>query len=219
MKQATFFICCGLLILASAAATLTLYPQLPAWVPIHWDLHGHVNGYGPSWMMFVMGPALMAALVILFSILPWLSPKRFEVTPFNESYRFVALVVVAMVGYIQVIAMWAALSGQVDVLRAILVGIAIAIALIGNLMGKIRTNFWMGIRTPWTLANERVWYLTHRLAGKVFVVTSLACLIALFAGAPLIVSGLLLAAGPCIPAVYSYFYYKQLERASDQNAS
>jgi len=65
--------------------------------------------------------------------------------------------------------LWAAVAGPIDITRALLAGVLLMLALIGNVLGKVRRNFWIGVRTPWTLANERVWNDTNRLAGRLFV--------------------------------------------------
>jgi uncharacterized membrane protein len=85
-------------------------------------------------------------------------------------------------------------------------------ALLGNVMGKVRRNFYVGVRTPWALANERVWNATHRFAAKTFVaagVIGLALTLLGFTGWPVFV---LLMAGLLAPVAYSLVFYKQLER-------
>jgi uncharacterized membrane protein len=69
----------AVVILAVIAGTIVAYPSLPNVVPIHWDAQGHANGWGPKWSLFLYGPGLMLFMVLMFSALPWLSPKKFEV--------------------------------------------------------------------------------------------------------------------------------------------
>ncbi|MES3020896.1 MAG: SdpI family protein [Pseudomonadota bacterium] len=217
MKKANLMLC-GLMILTSLAITLALYPQLPGQMPVHWGADGAVDGYGPRWSVFLMGPGLMALMVLLFAALPKLSPKRFEVESFEDVYGYVAVLVTAATGYFQAVAIWAALSPQLDMRNAVLGGIALLIGLIGNVMGKVRRNYWLGIRTPWTLSSDRVWYATHRLAGKLMVGSALACALGMVVGAPMLVGVALLALGALIPAAYSLVYYKRLEKAGDLHA-
>jgi uncharacterized membrane protein len=104
-------------------------------------------------------------------------------------------------------------TGALDIGRALLGGIGIAIVLLGNVLGKVKRNFWLGVRTPWTLASDRVWYATHRLAGKSMVTGGLVVLAAALAGLPgYVATGALLAAA-LVPVVFSLVYYKRLERA------
>jgi uncharacterized membrane protein len=97
--------------------------------------------------------------------------------------------------------------------RALFGGIAVFIGLLGNVMGKVRRNFWIGIRTPWTLASEKVWYSTHRFAGKTMVLGAILSLAGVVAGLPIGVCLALAIAGVLVPALYSLLVYKRLERS------
>jgi uncharacterized membrane protein len=82
----------------------------------------------------------------------------------------------------------------------------------GNVMGKVRRNFFIGVRTPWTLANERVWYATHRFAAKSMVAAGILAFIAAITGAPFLICLVLILLGVLTPVVYSLICYKGLER-------
>ncbi|MES2150529.1 MAG: DUF1648 domain-containing protein [Pseudomonadota bacterium] len=207
-----YYLLCSILLLAALLLSALAYPQLPAQIPTHWNASGKADGFGPRQMIF-MGPLLMAGAMALFAILPWLSPRRFAIEAFQATYWFIMLVVVGMFAYIDVATLWATQSGSMDAGRAMLGGIAVFMALIGNVMGKVRRNFWIGIRTPWTLASEKVWYATHRLAGKAMVAGALVCLLGVVLGVPVQLCIAALVAGPLLPLVYSLVYYKQLERS------
>jgi uncharacterized membrane protein len=195
------------------------YPSLPNVVPIHWDAHGHANGWGPKWSLFLYGPGLMLFMVLMFSALPWLSPKKFEVDSFRATYLYIMIILVAMMAYCNLLILLAALGSLggivLDVTRAVEGGVCLLIALLGNVLGKVRRNFFVGIRTPWTIANERVWNATHRLAARTFFAGGLLGLLAVILGAPfwLPITAILIAA--LGPAVYSLVFYKQLERRGE----
>lgn len=202
-----------LLTAAVLAATIAAYPHLPDVVPRHWDLHGVPNGYSPRWTLF-LGPVLMAGILLLTWGLPWLSPKRYELESFRSTYLQVMLMTVGMLAYCDAMVLWIGVGHRVNVPRAVLGAVCLFFVLVGNVMGKLRRNFYIGVRTPWALASERVWNATHRLAAKTFVLGGLA-------GMALVTLGLygwpvaaLLAAG-LIPVVYSLYFYKQLERRGE----
>ena len=199
-------------ILAVFAGTVVAYPHLPATVPIHWDARGHVNGWGPKWSLFIFGPGLIAFMVLLFSVLPWLSPKKFEIDSFRATYLYIMIVVVAMLAYIHILVLCAALGVTLDMTRAIEGGICLLIALLGNVMGKVRRNFFVGIRTPWTLANEQVWNATHRFAAKTLFAGGVIGLLAVILRAAFWAPMAAILVGALVPAIYSLVIYKQLER-------
>lgn len=208
----SYYLIAALIVLASFVATMTVYPQLPNFVPTHWNIHNRVNGYSPKWALFLIGPGFMAGIIMLFYFLPWLSPKQFEVDAFRSTYLQIMVIIVAMQGYFHGVILWTSLGHGVDVGRAIVGGVSLLFALLGNLMGKVRRNFYIGVRTPWTLANERVWNATHRFAAKTFVAAGVIGLLLTllgFTGWPVFV---LLMAGVLAPAAYSLVFYKQLEQ-------
>jgi uncharacterized membrane protein len=212
MTTRIYYLIAALIVLATLIATVMIYPQLPNVVPTHWDINNHVNGYSPKWVLFVLGPGLMGGLVLLFCILPWLSPRQFEIDSFRSTYLQIMLIIIAALGYFHAVILWAVLGHAIDIGRAIVGGICLLFALLGSLMSKVRRNFYVGIRTPWALANERVWEATHLFAAKTFVGTGVTGLILTLAGVsgwPVII--LLVAAGAA-PMAYSLLFYKQLER-------
>ena len=205
----------GLMTAAALVTTWLAYPILPSMVATHWDVHGKANGFSPKWMLFLLGPGLLAATTLLIWLLPWLSPKSFAVEEFRPTFLQIMLMTAALLAYIYAIILWTALGRAVNIGHALSGGICLFFLLLGNLMGKVRRNFFIGIRTPWTLANERVWYATHRFAAKTMVAGGLVGLLITAAGFrswPAIAAALL---GALIPAGYSLYFYKQLERRGE----
>jgi uncharacterized membrane protein len=168
-------------------------------------------------MAFLM-PAVMAGALVVFGVLPRLSPRRFSVDAFSDTYWYCAMLLVGLLGFVQAMLLWGAIGqAAADLPRYLLAGIAVFTAMLGNVMGKVRRNFWIGVRTPWTLANERVWYSTHRLAAKTMVGASAIAVVTALAGRPA-VSVWLVVAGALVPAAYSLLYYKRLERSGGLGA-
>jgi uncharacterized membrane protein len=211
-----YYYLAGILLTAAAlVATVAAYPQLPASVPTHWNIHGQPNGYSPRWALYLFGPGLMAGIVLLTRLLPWLSPKHFEVESFRSTYIQMMLMIVGIWAYLDAVILWAGVGHRVNEGRAIAGGVCLLFALLGNVMGRVRRNFYIGVRTPWALASERVWNATHRLAAKTFVLGGLAGLALVAMGVngwPPVVAIL---AGAFVPAVYSLVYSKRLERRGE----
>src|SRR5580698_6608003 len=122
-------------ILATLAGTAVAYPHLPNIVPMHWDFQGHVNGWGPKWWLFLTGPGGMLFMVLLFSALPWLSPRKFEVDSFRATYLYIMIALVALLAYVHLLILFSALGVVVDVSRALEGGVSLHFALLGNVLG------------------------------------------------------------------------------------
>ena len=212
-----YYLGAGTVILATLAGTVVAYPHLPNIVPMHWDAHGNVNGWGPKSSLFLFGPGLMLLIVLMFSALPWLSPKKFEVDSFRATYLYIMIVTVAMLAYCHLLVLAAGLGMSLDISRAIEGGVSLLMALLGNVMGKVRRNFYIGIRTPWTIADERVWNATHRFAAKTFFAGGLAGLILVILRAPFWAPMTTILLAALIPVAYSLVFYKQLERRGERN--
>jgi len=210
MKQ-RFLLLSALLTLAASGFCAWLYPDLPASIPTHWNSHGVADGFSPRLGIFVYS-ALMLAAIAAWRALPSLSPQRFTIDAFAPTWWQGGVMLVAFIGYVQCLHAWAAYSGGTDMGRATLAGLALLFAFTGNVMGKVRRNFWFGVRTPWALANERVWYATHRMAARAMVAGAALALLLLLLRAPNSWAVAVLATSALLPAAWSLLYYKRLER-------
>ena len=214
MKR-NYFLIGGLMVIAVLVATLTVYPHLPERVPSHWNSQGQADAFSAKWTLFATMPGIMVGLMVLFAGLQWLSPRHFEVDTFRSTYLYIMLVVLGLFAYVQGVSLWAAAGGHFRMDRVIMGGIGLLIALMGNVMGKVQRNFYIGIRTPWTLANERVWYATHRFGAKVFVVGGVLALALALAGAGFWIPFATVLVAAFSPVVYSLVYYKRLEHRGE----
>jgi uncharacterized membrane protein len=215
----TYWIIALALTIAAWGASAWLYPSLPERIPTHWNLGGEVDGWGDKTWAAFLTPALMIAILLLFVFLPALSPKHFEVDRSRSTYLYIMVLFMALLAYFHGVIMYATWQevgpgvAPIDLGRALLGGIFLFLAFVVGVIRKLQKNFYIGIRVPWTLASDRVWKDTHRLAGWIMVgvgVVGLA-LIAL-GGSPIWAFGVLIAS-MAIPVVYSFVHYKALERS------
>jgi uncharacterized membrane protein len=201
---------CLLLIAVACAVTWHFWPLLPERVPVHWNAAGEVNGFCPRAAFWLLGPGLMTLATLGGLLMPYLSPRRFDVQRFEATYSYLVVVTVTMMAYVYTLVLLDVLHGGVPMHRAIPAGISVLLILIGNPMGKVRRNFFIGIRTPWTLASEAVWYSTHRLAARLMVASGVLGLLAVWLGAShWMLLALMLAWAP-LAAGYSLLLYKRL---------
>ena len=213
MTRAAWFTAIGLIVTVWLG-TAVVYGSLPDRVPTHWNLRGQVDAYGPKALAALPMPMVMVGLLALFAALPWLSPAQFKLEDFRSTYGFLVVVVLAMQGFIHTVILLGAMGYQFDMTKWLVAGTLFGVGLMGNVMGKVRRNFFVGFRVPWTLASERVWNETHRLAAWLtFSVGLLGSALALM-GYPLVaLASLVLIV--VIPTSFSLFRYKQLERRGE----
>jgi uncharacterized membrane protein len=210
----TYWACGILLVVAAFAAAAGLYPSLPERIPMHLNIRGEVDGWGSRGSAWLM-PGVMLGLLGLFAILPALSPRPFDLGKSRTVYLFIMVLTIALMGYIHGLMLWAALRPRLDVSRALVGGVMLMLALMGNVLGKIKRNLYMGVRTPWTLASERVWSDTHRVAAWWFVGSGLLGFFLCLVGLPVWVALIPLAPALVWPIVFSYLRYKDLERRGE----
>jgi uncharacterized membrane protein len=163
------------------------------------------------WGPFVL-PLTMAGVFVLLRVLPHISPRDYEMDPFRPAYGAMQFAILGLLFALSVVVLLTALGWAVPVNRVVPVGIGALLVIIGNFMGKVTTNYFAGIRTPWTLADPEVWLRTHRFAGKVLVIAGMVSAVAGSLGADirLVAAGVVVTA--LAPSVYSYVIYRRLER-------
>lgn len=197
----------------TAAAVAFLYPGLPEQIPTNWGFNGEVSYSSKNtiWIITV----ILILLAFLYDFLPYIDPRRRNYLKFGKIYDFLGVALqfflAVMIGIILCESYY---PGRIETFRVIFVMIALLFLLIGNYLPKIQSNFYMGIKTPWTLSSDEVWRKTHRLAGKLYV----GCGILLFPSAAFLPSAaagtvlFVLAIGSSlIVTLASYLWWKKLE--------
>jgi uncharacterized membrane protein len=203
-----------LIIALMAAASLWAWGELPPGqsMPIHWNIHGEIDGWAPKEMALLFLPGMALLLSGVMAILPRFDPRRSNLAKSAKLYivGWIGGLVVLLGAHVAVIL--TAMGVAVPIDRLVPPTLGIFLAILGNYLGKTRSNFFAGVRTPWTLSSEYSWEKTHRLAGRLFVATGLvAVALSLFAIAPLPLYGLL--AGVFVTVivslVMSYVYWRR----------
>jgi uncharacterized membrane protein len=208
----------GAVAAAGFAIGAAFYPKLPNPCPTHWDISGQPDGYGSPLQMALLFPSIVTGTGLMLVVLPLLGPFRRNLEEFRLTYGRICIFVMLVLVGMQVIFLLKAGGAAFRLGPAVAILVGLIIAVLGNWMGKIRRNFYMGIRTPWTLANEVVWEKTHRAGGRVFVAAGLASAL----------GGLLLPDPACYFVVigtvgaaalwcagYSYYVYRRLGQVDD----
>lgn len=200
-----------LLVVLSFVLSAALYSRLPDPVPSHWDAYGNVDGYTPKPLGAFLLPLTMAAVYALLVVLPRISPRGFAMDRFRGAFEIVQVTILAFLFLVNTVVLLAGIGVPVPIDRVLQAGTGLLFVVLGNYMGKFTRNFFAGIRTPWTLANEEVWLRTHRLAGKLFVAAGIVIFVSglLRGGTAPLLAAAIVAGG--VPAIYSYLLYRRLE--------
>ena len=204
-----FILLNSMVVLFGFISSLLIYSSLPDIMAIHWDIDGNIDGYSKKNFTLFLLPSLMLAIFILLFVITKHKNLGSKIERFPETYGYLGCAILIFMAYVHVVLITANLENNFEPLKYIISGMALLFIFIGNLLPKIKTNMAVGIRTPWTLNNEAVWFHTHRLAGKLVVAISLFVFVANFIGLEPVISVGLLVASLLIPAVYSYVISKR----------
>lgn len=209
------------LIGAMLVFSAVIYSRLPARVPIHWNINGDADDYGTRELAALFVPGLSLGLWLLFQILPKLdpltitSPDRFSYAPFLDTFRrFLNFILLFMAG-LHVTTLGIALGWPIQIGQVMMIGIGLLFAGLGNEFGRLKRNSFAGIRVPWTLANEDVWRISHRVGGRAFVIVGLVSVLCGLIVPPetgIIVLMILVLGWVVFTMVYSYAVSRRIAR-------
>jgi immunity protein, SdpI family len=196
---------------AAFLLSVVLYSRLPERIPSHWNARGQID----SWISKPFGPfldpAIMTGVFLIFLALPAISPRGFRFEGFRPAWGVLQAAILGFLLFIHALTLMAAMGRPVDMKRGAEAGIGLLIAVLGNFLGKVTRNFFVGIRTPWTLASEEVWLRTHRLGGKLFVLAGLTVFVVALAGGAQPVIFAVVGAAALASVVASYLFYRRIE--------
>jgi uncharacterized membrane protein len=198
------------LVMVAFVITIYFYPQMPEKMAMHWNAKGQVDGYTNKNSGIFLMPFMMAGIAILLYFIPCLDPRRRNIERFRPYYEgfIVVLSVFLLAVQYQVILWNLGIKLSPNIFMPVAVGLLFFY--IGFLCEKAKSNWFIGIRTPWTLSSDRVWEKTHRLGGILFKITGIIAITGIFfqkyAFLFVIVSAFALTA---ITIIYSFVIYKQ----------
>lgn len=198
------------LVLLSFILSIYFYPQVPDQMATHWDSQGEVNGYmSKFWGSFFM-PLLITGLVILFLVIPKIDPRKENIEMFRKHYEGFRLVLIIFLVLVHLhILLWNT-GTQISPNAVIPLGIGLLFYYAGVLTENAEQNWFIGIRTPWTLSSENVWKRTNCLGGKLFRIAGITAFSGVFfpeyAIYFILVPAVIVVV---ITVVYSYLEYKK----------
>ena len=211
--RTTIFISITLIAIAVLAGLL-LWNRLPDPMPGHWNAAGEIDGYiSKFWGVFLV-PIISIALTGLFLIIPRIDPLKANIAQFRAAFNWFIVVFMAYMLYVYALTLVAALGTPFNMTLMLLPAVGLLFIGMGYLMSGAKRNFFIGIRTPWTLSSDTVWDKTHKLGSKLFMLGGVVTILCAFLGE----SGIwiMLAAmlgASFVPVVYSYVLYQRETKA------
>ncbi len=198
-----------LLLTLSWAASFYFYRHFPDRVVTHWNVAGQPDGWSGKGFAAFFFPGLLSGIYLLFLFLPMLDPKKNRYVEFSKVYDVFRNLILGIMVIIYFIASVSNLGVYLNVGALVPSLIGLLFLIMGNYMGKIKPNWFVGIRTPWTMSSEEVWNKTHRFGGKAFMLSgaliALSGLVPLPLRLPLFVFAIMIILFGTI--VYSYLVY------------
>jgi uncharacterized membrane protein len=213
--RARFGLAAAVAVLAGAVGAVAA-PDLPAELVTNWDASGEPNGTLAKTPALVLVPALTLGLVGLLAVLPKLDPLGENIESFRDQYDWFAVVLSVFLSGVHLGVVAFNLGYEFDFTLLMLAGMAALFYYIGIVLDHAERNWFVGIRTPWTLSSDEVWARTHDLGATLFKLTGVVSAVGLLLGdlALFVLIGAATVTA-VVTTVYSYYIYRQLDDGGD----
>ncbi|MCM3544982.1 hypothetical protein COL23_00355 [Priestia aryabhattai] len=197
--------------LLTLVAWLIALPHLPATMPIHWGANGEADGFATKINAMILTVGIMVLIYFIIAFVPRIDPRKENYKYFSKTYNIVLNAVLLLFFFVNMSTILQGLGYNVPMAYIAPIMAGLVFIIIGNYLQRVRSNYFMGIRTPWTLSNETVWKKTHRLSGKLFFIGGLLILISAFLpdGYKSVIMWGSIVLCVAIPYLYSYLAYKK----------
>ena len=212
MSTRTTTIVVLIMLMAATLAGLLLWNRLPDSMASHWNIHDQADGYMPKFWGVFMLPLITLGMILLFLVVPSIDPLKANIAQFREAFNlFIVLMAGFMIYLYGLTLAWNLGYNEFRMSGAMLPAIGLLLIFIGFMLRKAKRNFFIGIRTPWTLSSDHVWNETHRIGAVLFMISGALAFVGGFFGgatafwmmfAPIIGSTLFL-------LVYSFMLYQR----------
>ncbi|MEH7606834.1 SdpI family protein [Priestia megaterium] len=200
----------GITVLTLVAWLIAL-PHLPATMPIHWGANGEADGFATKINAMILTVGIMVLIYFIIAFVPRIDPRKENYKYFSKTYNILLNAVLLLFFFVNMSTILQGLGYNVPMSYIAPIMAGLVFIIIGNYLQRVRSNYFMGIRTPWTLSNETVWKKTHRLSGKIFFIGGLLILISAFLpdGYKSVIMWGSIVLCVAVPYLYSYLAYKK----------
>jgi len=202
-----------LILLSPFLYALLVWHAIPERVPIHFDANGAPDGYSGKTFALLLVPVMNILIYFVLFFVPRIDPRKKNYAFFGSSYQNIRLIVHLFLAGLFIFITQTTAGGQRLQVNGLFSAILLFLALLGNYMRTVRSNFFVGIRTPWTLSSDIVWRKTHELGGRIWFYCGISLGIIIFFLPPAAAT-IVMICGICImvitPVVYSYIEFVKI---------
>ncbi|MDW7695306.1 SdpI family protein [Flammeovirgaceae bacterium SG7u.111] len=194
-----------------------MWESIPEKLPSHWNYKGEIDGYTQKGLRIFFLPFINVIVYVLVLFVPKIDPKK-RIDIYVPGVRSLRFVLCTFLSALSLLILATGLGYVSDSSKIINQLIILLLVFLGNYMGKIKPNYFIGVRTPWTLENKEVWKKTHRFTGLLWVLASVPMLfISIFLSSVLMskVFTAFVLTIALIPVVYSYILFKKLQHVEN----
>ncbi|MCI0550184.1 MAG: SdpI family protein [Anaerolineae bacterium] len=172
-----------IMIVGATIAGLLLWDRLPDQMASHWNINDQVDGYIPKFWGVFMLPLITLGMFVLFLVIPSIDPLKANIGQFREAfYLFIVLIVAFMLYLYGLTLAWSLGYTGFKMSTSMLPAIGLLFIFIGFMLRQAKRNFFIGIRTPWTLSSDRVWDKTHQIGSILFMASGALAFVGSFIG-------------------------------------
>lgn len=158
-----------LIVVVAMAASVIVYPQLPERIPTHWNMSGEITGWSSRFWGAWMMPLILAGTWVLMRAIPLIDPRRANYANFMGAYETIIIAVMVLLLGVHMLVLGAATGRAISLERILPAGIGLLFIVMGMVLPRLQSNWFVGIRTPWTLSSDLSWEQTHRVGGYLFM--------------------------------------------------
>jgi uncharacterized membrane protein len=202
-----------LILIVPFVFVVLFWSKFPDKIPTEWNLRGEVEGYSSKASGLLLLPVLNLVVCGLFFVLPKIDPRKKNYSLFRGPYKAIRLLITVFIASVFFVLALVGLGYELNVSSLSYYGVILLFLVMGNYIGNVRPNWFLGIRTPWTLDNPDVWRKTHRMAGRLWVISSMLMLLLgiVVRGRLFVVLffGYIIGLVALIPAAYSYLLFRK----------
>ncbi|MFA5108473.1 MAG: SdpI family protein [Candidatus Micrarchaeia archaeon] len=185
------------------------YMQMPEKMASHWNIEGQVDGYMDKGVALFLMPIISLVMLGLFYVIPMLDPLKKNYSEFQKEYDGMVAILVGFLYYVYLLTLVYSVGYKIDIMRFLAPAFGALFYYMGVVISRAKQNWFVGIRTPWTLSSENVWTKTHDICSKMFKVAAVIALFGAFVPQLFIASIILLVMIAIFSFVYSYLEFQK----------